>query len=196
MNIEKHLILIKGEDKTEAISRCKYEKGKWQVEFATDKTYSYNYNKVQWLKNPVALNPTTTVVYQKNQPLSGVAKILVFSDYIRVCFETGYKKVYHRYEITIEQSCLNNPDAYNCFEYLKQLAEKVSVANEEEISFLSKQYKKISCISPSSVLAKYLYPTVLDNPQHGQMPIFPFGFNLSQMSPEDYWFLQSKILQK
>lgn len=183
MNIEKHLILIKGEDKTEAISRCMYEDGKWQVTFAKNKTktYSYNYLNVQWFKNPVSLHPATTVVYQNNQPVSGIEKIFVFNDnYIRICFVTGYKKVYRRQEITIEKSCLNNPDVHNCFEYLKQLAEKVSVKDEEDSSFLSKQYEKITCISPRSVLAKYLNRAALNKPQHLKMPIFPFGFNLSQ----------------
>ena len=182
MNIEKNLILIKGEDKTEEISRCTYDESKWQVEFAKGKTYAYNYPNVQWLKVSVSLPPATTVVYQNNQPLSGVEKIFDFGDYIRICFVTSYKKVYRRQEITIEQSCLNNPNAHNSFEYLKQLAEKVSVTNEEDSSFLSKQYEKITHVSPSSVLAKYLYPTALNSPQHGQMPIFPFGFNLSQKS--------------
>jgi len=31
MNVEKHLILLKGKDRTESISYCKYEKGKWWV---------------------------------------------------------------------------------------------------------------------------------------------------------------------
>ncbi len=182
MNIEEHLILIKGEDETEKITHCKYENGKWQVKFEKDKLYLYNYLNVQWFKNPQALNAATTVVYQNNQTVSGVEKIFIFKDYIRLCFVTGYKKVFSKKEITLEQSCLNNPDAHNCFEYLKQLAERVSVTNEEDSSFLSKQYRKITCISPTSVLARYLNPKELNKPQPGQMPIFPFGFNLSQKS--------------
>ena len=181
MNIEKHLILIKGEDKTEEIRNCEYENGKWQVVFVNNnKTYSYNYQNLQWLKNPVVLNPETTIVYQDNQPVSGVNKIFVFNNYIRICFVTGYKKVYHSREITLEQSCLKNPEAQNSFEYLKQLAEKVSLKDEEDSSFLSKQYEKITFISPNSVLAKYLYQTDLNKQQHRQMATFPFGFNLSQ----------------
>lgn len=182
LDIEKHLIIIKDEDKTEAISRCSYENGKWQIQFGTDKIYSYNYLNVTWLKEPVSLLGATTVVYKNNQPLSGVDKIFVFGDYIRICFVTGYKKVYPSREITQEQSCLNNLTAHKSFDYLKLLAEKDSVASEKDSSFLSKQYEKITFVSPSSVLAKYLYPTSLNNPKsvHGQMPIFPFGFNLSQ----------------
>jgi len=82
MNIEKHLILIKGEDKTEEISHCEYANGKWQVKFVRGRIYSYNYSSVQWLKNPVSFNGETTVVYENNQPLSGVDKIFDFGGYM------------------------------------------------------------------------------------------------------------------
>ena len=180
MNIENHLILIKGEDKTQEVCSCEYENGKWQVEFIKGKTYTYNYLSVVWLKGPTS-HPATTVVYQNNQPLSGVEKILDFGDYIRICFVTGYKKVYRRQEITLEQSYLNNnPDAHITFGYLKQLAKKVSITNEDDKSFLSKQYERITSVSPSSVLAKYLYPAEFNQPKYKQEPIFPFGFNISQ----------------
>lgn len=180
MDIEKHLILIKGEDRTADISQCAEEKGKWRVRFESDKIYSYNYQNVTWLRDPVLLFAETTVVYQNNQPLSGVDKIFTFGDYTRICFVTGYKKVYPSRDITIEQSCLDNSVAHKSFEYLKTLAQKDSIGNDEESTFLSKQYEKITYVSPSSVLARFLYRTSLNDPQLGQMPIFPFGFNLSQ----------------
>ena len=181
MNIEKHLILIKGEDKTEAISSCKYENGKWHVTFVKGKTYSYNYLNVVWLKNPVILDSATTIVYENSHPLSGVKMIFDFGEYLRICFETGYKKLYTSREITVEQSYLKNPQASDCFAYLKQLAENTSVRDEDDQSLLKKQYDKITCVSPSSVLAKYLSPAALEpTKQQDHMPIFPFGFNLSQ----------------
>ena len=180
MNTDMHLILVKGEEKTESISSCLYEDGKWQITFERGKTYSYNYLNVQWLKNPVLLDAATTIVYMHSQPVSGIAKIFDFGDYIRICFVTGYKKVYSRQEITLEQSCLIKSDANNCFEYLKQLADKVGVTDEDDRSFLGKQYEKINFVSPGSVLAKYVSPTELGFKQLTQMPIFPFGFNLSQ----------------
>ena len=180
MNIEKHLILIKGEDKTEKISSCLYEGGKWHVDYGNGKMYPYQFLNVKWYRDPVLLNPETTLVYHNDQPLSGINKIFIFGDYIRICFVTGYRKIYSRQELTVEQSCLSNPDAHNTFGYLKYLANRVSVANEGDNSFLSKQYEKITCISPSAVLAKYISVTPLDNAQYVEMPIFPFGFNLSQ----------------
>lgn len=180
MNIEKHLILIKDEDRTGDIRSCIYENGKWQVKFNNkEKMYSYNFNNVQYFNNPVALQSATTVVYQNNQPLSGVDKIFIFDDYVRVCFVTGYKKIYRRQEIKIEQSCLKNSDKLSTFEYLKLLSKVIKI-NEEDNSFLSNQYEKMTFVSPSSVLAKYLSITPLIKREHVQIPIFPFGFNLSQ----------------
>ena len=190
MNIEKHLILIKGEDKTEDISHCILENDRWQVTFGKGKTYSYNNSNVQWLKDPITHSGETIVVYHNNFPVSGVDKIFDFGAYKRICYVTGYKKVFQKHEITIERSCLNNQKASNNFDYLKQLADKVSVTNEENSSFLRNQYEKITFISPSSVLSKYLNPTKLHGHQHGQMPLFPFGFNLSQKSAVEKAFTE------
>ena len=180
MNIEKHLILLKGEDKTEDIKYCKCENGKWQVQFGNNKTFYYNYSNVQWLKDPNSLPEATTVVYHNKQALSQVYKILDFGEYVRICFESGYRKVYGKNELSIEQSVLVNPDAQNVFAYLKRLAEIVSVSDEDESTFLSRQYAKLSFVKPNSVLAKYLIPTPLNSPKTKHVPIFPFGFNLSQ----------------
>jgi len=180
LDIKKHLILIKDEDKTEKISRCTYEKGKWQVTFANGKTYSYNYHNVVWKKNPTLIDPASTIVYEKGQSLTGVNMILDFEEYVRVIFENGYCKVYSKREIKLEQSCLKNPHADSCFEYLKQLAKITSVRDEDDKSFLSRQYDKITFVSSGSVLSKYLFPTELGKSQPVNMPIFPFGFNLSQ----------------
>ncbi|GFP76376.1 hypothetical protein [Clostridium fungisolvens] len=58
MNIERNLIFIKGEDKTEKITYCKYNNGKYDVTFTgKPTTYSYNYSNVRWLSKPEELNP-------------------------------------------------------------------------------------------------------------------------------------------
>lgn len=180
MNIEKHLILIKDEDKTDKVTYCKYGEGKYEVTFDNNKTYFYNFNNIKWLKNPIEFNPETAIIYENNQPISGVVKILKFEDYIRVFFKTGYKKLYHKSDIVIEETCLKNPQANNCFHYLKKLAANLGVTIENDNSFLSKQYGKVTTISPRSVLADYLSKKELKPRSHTEQIIFPFGFNLSQ----------------
>jgi hypothetical protein len=44
MDIRKHLIFLKGDDRTAQITSCRYAEGKWHVLFAgSQKTYEYRY---------------------------------------------------------------------------------------------------------------------------------------------------------
>ena len=73
MNIEKHLILVKDEDKTDQIKYCKYIDGKWSVTYhKNSKVYTYNYLNVVWYRDPRVINNETSIVYESNQPLSGI----------------------------------------------------------------------------------------------------------------------------
>ena len=78
LNIEKHLILVKNEDKTQEISYCKREGNKYNISFDQGKIYSYGCYNVQWFSNPTILDPSGTVIYQDNMPVSGVEKIFDF----------------------------------------------------------------------------------------------------------------------
>lgn len=181
LNIEKHLILVKSEDKTERIDYCQYVNDRWIVLYHNNSTeYSYKYHNVEWYRDPKTINHEASIVYQFDQPLSGIIKILDFGDYIRILFKNGYKKVYKRSSIIIEETCLTSRNAHNCFEYLKKLAEYASIKIEDDVSFLSKQYSRLTTVSPRSVLAAYLERKPLEKENRETQPIFPFGFNLSQ----------------
>ncbi|WP_206662951.1 AAA domain-containing protein [Anaerobacillus alkaliphilus] len=183
MNKLYHLILVKKEDKTENIEYCKYENGKWSVKYCnTNRTYSYNYTSVEWYKDPKILDEKTTIVYENNQPISGITSILNFGPYIRLLFKTGYQKVYPSSSIIIEQTALTNPNAKNTFEYLKKLAEHVSVKVDGQTSLLSKLYQDLLTISPNSVLASYIEGKPFRSEKNIPQVLFPFGFNLSQKS--------------
>lgn len=75
MNIEKHLILVKDEDKTEQIEYCKYLDGKWRITYYNNnKEYTYSYQNVVWHRNPRVINHETFIV---KKPLNG----------LKFCFE-------------------------------------------------------------------------------------------------------------
>jgi Rad3-related DNA helicase len=181
LNTEKNLIFIKNEDKTESITYCKYNNGKYDITFNNNKTYSYGYSNVRWLKDPEELNPETVYVYENNVPITGIIKIVIFEDYVRLIFKTGYKKLYNRCQLLIEKTCLENSGSSNCFNYLKQLGDNIGIKLDDDSSFLSKQYSTITNISPRSVLAKFLNPAGISKvASNTNQIIFPFGFNLSQ----------------
>lgn len=90
MNIEKHLILVKDEDKTEQIAYCKYIDGKWSVTYHNNSTvYTYNYLNVVWHRDPRVITMRLPLCMNLINPYPGIVKILDFGDYIRILFKSG-----------------------------------------------------------------------------------------------------------
>jgi len=183
INIKDDLILVKDEDKTNQVEFCKYVNNQWKLKYLnTDKVYTYNRKNIEWHKDPKEIDIDQCMVYRNEIPLSNMKHILHFGSYIRVIFQNGSMKTYSGKEITIEKSSLTNQKAGNCFEYLHTLANEVSDKKDEEDTFLKRQYKKLTLISPRSVLASYLEGKPLKSSQSQSQVIFPFGFNQSQKS--------------
>lgn len=180
MNIEKNLIIVKGEDQTYKIEYCKYENGKYSICYNEGKIYRYNYNNVIWLRNPIEINIENKLVYSNNKVLSGIIKLLRFDNYIKVIYKNNFSEVFHKNEITIEESCLSDKRSRNCFEYFKELSKSIGLSVNGDKTFLGEQYDKISFISPKSALAYYLNPKKINKRVYNRNIIFPFGFNLSQ----------------
>lgn len=172
--------MIKSVDKTDQIDSLIYTNGKWRVRFKNNsKFYEYNNLNVTQLKNPKVLKAESTIVYEKDIPCYGLEKILDFGDYVRLIYKTGYKKVVPRADVRIEEVDLKG-DAQKCLNYLKSLADNIGGKYDGEPSYLSKEYKALSTISPRSVLAAYLEGRNPSRENKQISPIFPFGFNLSQ----------------
>lgn len=179
MNIEDNLILIKGEDSTEQITECKYQYSKCWIRFKNGKLYSYNQYNVQWFRNPIIMDPATPLACIEELLLTDVQKIFDFGEHIRVCFQTGIHKVYHKKNIVFEQSTPSRHVTLDTFSYLKKVAGKLSISGEDD-SFLLDQYDKITTLDTSTVLYKYLSQEKFELTKESQFPIFPFGFNISQ----------------
>ena len=83
--------------------------------------------------------------------------------------------------VSFEGSCLNKPDAKACFEYFKIIAGLNQIREKDiEKSFLGREYDRIEKVNENSVLGLYMMQKTLPKKQSNNMPIFPFGFNLSQ----------------
>jgi len=192
LNIHNNLILVKGEDKTEQITSCKYMNGKYQISFGSStKPFSYAYLNVKWLSKPQSINTNTVKVSRKGKEFFNILEILQFENHWRIFFENGKSQVYDTKDLTIEKNALNNQQVNNCFEYFKQIADKVSMKTDDGKKILSKQYEKISFISPNTALADYLkqitQAKIAPNPT--SVIYYPFGCNLSQMQAVDNAFL-------
>ncbi|WP_186579753.1 AAA domain-containing protein [Aquibacillus kalidii] len=183
MDIEKELILIKGEDKTEQIQNCHFHNGKYTIKYYnSQKEYGYNESNITRLTNPINIDANTSIVYEHAKPISGINRILDFGSYIKLTFNNRYTKVYPSSTISMEKTALANKSAKNVFDYLKTIANHISVKLDGDVSFLSKQYKDLTLISQRSVLSAYLGKTPLKKEGSQKQLIFPFGFNASQKS--------------
>lgn len=189
MNARKNMIIIKGEIKTPEVRFCQYNTGtkKMDVEFTNGRKYPYAYSSVEWLKEPMILNPDMYRISREERDFFDVEAIYVFKGmqdvYWHICFGDGSERDYRQSELKIVESCLNQKQASDVFEYIKQIAALSELKNEETgEKMLAKKFEKISFVSNDVALAKYLQPASLQNNKVGReyIPIFPFGCNNSQ----------------
>lgn len=184
MNIQNNLILVKGEDKTDNIASCNYLNGKYQITFSNSpKIFNYDHLNVKWLRNPQSINTNIVKISKNGVAFFSILEILQFENFWRICYDNGNSRVYDTKELTIEVNVLSNQQANNCLDYFKQIAEKISIKTDDGKNILSKQFEKISFVSPNTALADYLNATNKSSTKLDvNSPIYyPFGCNLSQM---------------
>ena len=189
MNTRYYMVIIKGEIKTSEIMSCVYNRNtqKWDVKFNTGKTYSYAYLNVEKLTEPDVLNPNMYRISRDGREFFDIKAIYVFrsayESYWHIRFGDGSERDYRRSDLHIIESCLNQSQSSNVFEYIKQIAGLSNISNEETgEKLLSKRFGKISFVGSDVALAKYLNPSLLQEKRIGReyIPIFPFGCNNSQ----------------
>ncbi len=182
----KHLILLKGKNSTQEIQFCQYNSltQKYEVTFSNGKTYRYSYENVEWLHNPIPLNPSLYQIAKDGREFNNIRAIWVFrgrQEWWHIVFYSGTEKTYPKNELTIAKTCLDNERPQNCLNYLRDIAGINELKNDDGEVLLKKQYEKINFVSEKSVLSNYLHP---DNypvkRRNAGVLIFPFGGNASQ----------------
>ena len=82
MDIEKTMILVKGEDKTETVSAVSVDTAsrKTQVTYTGGRSYSYNSANVLVLENPKSIDLNGRVAYVNGMPVYEPRLILDFKN--------------------------------------------------------------------------------------------------------------------
>ena len=80
MDTRRHLILVKGEDRTREIASCQRQMDTRRVHitFNNGKEYQYSQESIVWLQDPLELDPSDHWVYRGHQRLRDVASIQLF----------------------------------------------------------------------------------------------------------------------
>lgn len=133
MNTKHNLILIKGKIKTSEIMSCEYNNKtqKWDVTFNNGKTYSYANENVEKLTEPESLNPNMYRISREGRKFFDIKEIYVFKSsqglYWHICFGNGREGDYPKSDLDITESCLMQSQSANVFEYIKQIADLITV---------------------------------------------------------------------
>jgi len=184
MDVNKYLIIIKNEDKTEDIISYENNKNLINIKYkSSEKMYSYSRRDFQFYKNPTEINTENQKVILNQGYVYNVIKILKFESICKLFFEDGTSIVIPEYSLQLvkkndEQKTLSA----NKFDYYKEISKVVSVKTEEGKSLLTDEYEGVNFISSDTALYKYLNPKTGIKKMKVDLTniIFPFGANKSQ----------------
>lgn len=189
MNLENHIIIINGVDKTYQVEFVRLDSYKYAVKFQnTDKIYSYSRDNVLWLTNPTPLDFKNCHVFVNGKKEKNIQAIHLFANstakYYAITYGNGFVKHYPGNEVDIHRSCLIG-EATNVFDYLQQCAgiNTLGINEEDELSegILSSVYSRISFVDEKTSAAVYLSPNPGLKQYSHDTTLFPFGCNASQM---------------
>lgn len=183
MNEYENLIFIKGKEQTGKVNSCVFQEGKCQIQFTSSfQSYSYWPNNVRWYKSPQEIDARAFQVEVAGEIIFGATKIFIFNNqYVCTFSAKGYKRCFPINEVHFLKSCLCESQSAQIFDYLKSIAKATSLYTEDGKNILANHYAKIDFLRDDCILADYLHPgkKTLELPTL-QVPIYPFGFNLSQ----------------
>jgi len=189
MDINRVLVLIKGEDSTVRIERFEMQDAVvWITYRGSPKAYPCKLRDFLIFENPVITDISEeTVVYHNDIPLYQVSQIIHFGSKVRIKNNRGISRVYDARAIRMEGNAVT-PTAKTTLQYWTDIARYTSVKEEQQDreTFLKDQFDRLRFVSPNSVLVSYLNGNEIRvKPATASEPIFPFKFNLSQKEALD-----------
>lgn len=189
MNLENHIIIINGVDKTYQVDSIRLDGYKYAIKFQnTDKIYSYSRDNVLWLTNPITIDFENCHIFVNGKKEKNIQAVHLFAQnttkYYAITYSKGFVKHYSGSEVDIRRSCLTG-EAMNVFDYLKQCAGintlGINVEDESSEGILSSVYARIDFVDESTVASSYINPNQGIKRFNLETPLFPFGCNSSQM---------------
>lgn len=175
-----HLILLKGEDKTEEIKKFEYEKNSpfVRVTFQNNKSFRYSASNLTVCKGVDTKSLEGKALILEGNLRMDACGVQDFGKYVRVIFtDDSYRTVFkNQVRVTEQTACRSR----NGFQYLRELAEKIGLI-VEGCNVLKGKYDKIRVIPRVSVLHDYLECTPVQVKENiDRTVVYPFGFNMSQ----------------
>ena len=184
INSKQHLVLIKGEDKTEDVLEVIQETKCTAVTFKNGKTYNYTPSSVKWFSNPEPI-PIQNIRFSLSGCLqSDVGDALRFGEWIKIFHKSGGSRCCPSSALSIQQMDLPDGRSKDVLAYFRELADGASLRANDNDSLLAKKYRHLNSVAKDSILSGFLQNRSPDYdpqlPKSMEHLIFPFGCNMSQ----------------
>ena len=181
MDLTKYMVIIDEKIVTDQIKNLTFNHydNTYDIQYK-NKINNYSCNDVKYLRNPEHFNGRGFLVFSHGKRLTNIEDIYKFKDndcsYYHIVFVNHSYKDYHGKDlkIVVQQNV-------SVLDYMKEVADVVSLKTEDGQKILSKQLQKIQVDSLNTALANYLkLSDDLTKLNDVETLIFPFGCNSSQ----------------
>lgn len=193
MDMNKVMVLVKGEDKTKEITNIEidHKNGKVIVTYQNGKSYLYNRENVRILKEPKIIELDGYTAFIDGMQVNKLLLVLDFGERIRIIQADGKYHTIKHSSFSLVKGGTVNQNAQQILEYLRDIS-KYTSENQKEEAFLKKEIEKLTFIHPESILSRYLNRQPIEQRiPNTEDIIFPFNFNLSQKAALENAFKNS-----
>ena len=185
MDSTKYMIIAKGKICTEQVKFCAYNPNtrKYDLTFNNGAYYSYAWNNVSFLRNPVVYNFDDVIIETPDgKRLTEVNQVYEFDDKGYKFWHFVSRGSYYDFPKSslLIKSASKSGKSTDVFSYLRDVSALSDIPNDNGEILLKKYYDNIPYVSPNSALYKYLIPASNGGLRDNITPIFPFGCNGSQ----------------
>lgn len=188
MNLEKHIIIINGVDKTYEIESIQPDGHQFAIKFQnSNRTYYYSRNNVLWLTNRLKLDIENCHIYVNGRRENNVMSIHLFvgeaEKFYAIKSANGFVRHFPEKAVRINSSCIVGK-ATVVFDYMHQCARISTLGADEEDGtsegILSAIYSNIDFVDEKTAAAVYLNSQCGIKKSMIDTILFPFGCNASQ----------------
>lgn len=188
MNLEKHIIIINGVDKTYEIESIQPDGHQFAIKFLnSNRTYYYSRNNVLWLTNRLKLDIENCHIYVNGRRENNVMSIHLFvgeaEKFYAIKSANGFVRHFPEKAVRINSSCIVGK-ATVVFDYMHQCARISTLGADEEDGtsegILSAIYSNIDFVDEKTAAAVYLNSQCGIKKSMIDTILFPFGCNASQ----------------
>lgn len=163
MRLREEMVLIDKKIVTPQLSYCIYNKehNVYNIKFKNATRYlGYSPYRVVYLNKPIKINCNSIKIFFNGKGLTNIIDITRFDHlnehYYHICFSNGSEKDYLGSKLNILESTASDNELKNVFNYLKEIANAISITTNSGMNLLNEQYKKMDFIDKSSALSNYL----------------------------------------